>query len=147
MVAKLTNMLFIIHRKAYKKVLSFPSLLPFQCKVLFALQRENLWPQRYEAWSKSINIKSVKTKTVYLQGWRLIHINADPFIVYTDISKSSQSHHQDQERQVVQTATRFCSIAIFWVSLASCATITLCIASQMAFIVLHVKCNPGFSNG
>jgi hypothetical protein len=56
--------------------------------------------------------------------------------IYMGVSKSLRNGHLEQELQTVQLSAIRCScIAILWVSLVSFATITLCIASQWAFIV------------
>jgi hypothetical protein len=62
--------------------------------------------------------------------------------LYRDIRgciKSFRTGHLERELQMVQlSATRCICIAIFWVSLASFAAITLCVASQRVFIVVSV---------
>lgn len=68
--------------------------------------------------------------------------------LYEGISRTSWTHHLDREWQVVQLSfTRCCSNVIFSVSLVSCEAITLCIASQQVFTVVHDKCKLHFSNG
>jgi hypothetical protein len=50
---------------------------------------------------------------------------------YVGVSKSFRTGHLERELQMVQpSATRCSYIAIVWVSLASFAVITLCVASQ-----------------
>jgi hypothetical protein len=49
-----------------------------------------------------------------------------------------------QELHMIQlSATRCSCIAILWVNLVSCATITLCVASQRLFIVISLSIQSG----
>jgi len=57
---------------------------------------------------------------------------------YEDVSKSFRTGRLERELHMVQLcATRCSCIAILWVSLVSFASITLCIASQWAFINVY----------
>jgi hypothetical protein len=56
---------------------------------------------------------------------------------YEGVSKSFHTGRLERELQTVQlSATRCSCIAILWVSLVSFATITLCVASQLVFIIV-----------
>jgi hypothetical protein len=58
---------------------------------------------------------------------------------YEGVSKSFRTGHLERELQTVQLSATSCScIAILWVSLVSFAAITLCVASQLVFIVVSV---------
>jgi hypothetical protein len=58
-------------------------------------------------------------------------------MIYEGVTKSFRTGLLERELQIVQlSATRCSSIAILWVSLASFAAITLCVASQRVFIVV-----------
>jgi hypothetical protein len=60
-------------------------------------------------------------------------------IFYEGVSKSFRSGRLERELQMVKlSATRCSCIAILWVSLASFAAITLCVASQRVFIIAVV---------
>jgi hypothetical protein len=57
--------------------------------------------------------------------------------VYEGVSKSFRTGRLERELQIVQlSATRCSCIAILWVSLATFAAITLCVASERVFVVL-----------
>jgi hypothetical protein len=57
--------------------------------------------------------------------------------IYEGVPKSFQTGRLEQEMQMVQLpATRCTCIAILWVSLVSFAAITLCVVSQLVFIVV-----------
>jgi len=65
------------------------------------------------------------------------------------VTKSFLTGHLEQELQMVQLSAIRCScITILWISLVSFATITLCVASQWAFIVVkhiyHYGLSPDF---
>jgi hypothetical protein len=52
--------------------------------------------------------------------------------------QSSRTGRLERERHMVQLSTTRCNcIAILWVSLVSFATIILCVASQLVFIVAY----------
>jgi hypothetical protein len=56
---------------------------------------------------------------------------------YVGVSKSFRTGRLGRELQMVQlSVTRYSFIAILWVNLVSFAAITLCIASQLGFIVV-----------
>jgi hypothetical protein len=58
--------------------------------------------------------------------------------MYEGVSKSFRTGRLERELQMVQlSATRCSCIVILWVSLVSFAAITLCVASQRVFIVIH----------
>jgi len=58
--------------------------------------------------------------------------------IYEGASRSFRTVHLEQELQMVQFCAIRCNcIAIWWVSLVSFAAMTLCIASQEMFIVVH----------
>jgi hypothetical protein len=58
--------------------------------------------------------------------------------IYEGVTKSFQMGRLEQEMQMLQLSDPRCSrIDILWVSLVSFATITLCVASQQVFIVVH----------
>jgi hypothetical protein len=60
-------------------------------------------------------------------------------VLYEDVSKSFRTGRPEREQQMVQLCAIRCScIAILWVSLVSFVAITLCVASQRVFIVVHV---------
>jgi hypothetical protein len=64
-------------------------------------------------------------------------LTVDYITIHKGVSKSFWTGHLQQEWQMVQLcATRHSCIAILWVSLVSFAAITLCVASQWAFIVV-----------
>jgi hypothetical protein len=66
-------------------------------------------------------------------------IDFRPSSHYEGVSKSFRTGRLEQELQMVQlSATRCSRIAILWVSLVSCAAITLCIAAQRVFVVVVV---------
>jgi hypothetical protein len=57
----------------------------------------------------------------------------------TGVSKSFRTGRLEQELQIIKlSATRCSCIAILWVSLVSFTNITLCVASQRAFIVVSL---------
>jgi hypothetical protein len=59
--------------------------------------------------------------------------------IYEGVSKSFRSGRLERELQMIQLpATRCSCIAILWVSLASFAAITLCVASQRVFVFVSV---------
>jgi len=58
--------------------------------------------------------------------------------IYEDVPKSFRTDHLERELQMVKlSATRCSCIAILWVSPASFAVITLCVAFQRVFIVVY----------
>jgi hypothetical protein len=58
--------------------------------------------------------------------------------MYDWVSKSFRTGRLERELQTIQLcATRCSCIAILWVSLVSFVAITLCVASQRVFIVVH----------
>jgi hypothetical protein len=58
---------------------------------------------------------------------------------YEGVSKSFRTGHLKRKLQMVQLCATRCSfIDILWVSLVSSAAITLCVASQLVFIVVSV---------
>jgi hypothetical protein len=58
--------------------------------------------------------------------------------IHEGVSKCFRTGRLERELQMVQLyATRCSCIAILWVSLVSFATITLCVASQWAFVVVY----------
>jgi len=60
--------------------------------------------------------------------------------IYEGIPKSFRTGRVEQELQMVQLSATTCTCtAILWVSLVSFAAITLCVASQRAFIVVSAK--------
>jgi hypothetical protein len=62
-----------------------------------------------------------------------------PQVIYEGVSKSFRFGRLERELQMVQlSATRYSCIVILWVSLASYAAITLCVASQQVFVVVIV---------
>jgi hypothetical protein len=60
------------------------------------------------------------------------------FYSYESVSKSVRTGRLERQQQMVQLSATKCScIAISWVSLVNFAAITLCVASQRVFIVVH----------
>jgi hypothetical protein len=65
-------------------------------------------------------------------------------MIYEGVSKSFWTGCLEWELQMVQlSATRCSCIPILWVSLVSFATITLCVASQWAFLVVSFSTQSG----
>jgi hypothetical protein len=59
-------------------------------------------------------------------------------LVFEGVSESFRTGRLEPELQMVQlSATRCNCIAILWVSLVTFAAITICIASQRVFVVVH----------
>jgi hypothetical protein len=59
--------------------------------------------------------------------------------IWEGISKTFRTGRLERELQMVQlSATRCSCIAILWVSLVSFAAVTLCVASQLMFVVVVV---------
>jgi hypothetical protein len=60
------------------------------------------------------------------------------------VSKSYRTGRLERELQMVQlSATRCSFIAILWVSLASFAATTICVASQIVFVVITLSIQSG----
>jgi hypothetical protein len=58
---------------------------------------------------------------------------------YKGISKSFQTGCMEWELQILQLSATKCScIAVLWISLVSFVAITLCVASQWAFIIIII---------
>jgi hypothetical protein len=58
--------------------------------------------------------------------------------VYEGVSRSFRTGRLEQELQILHlSSTMCCCIVSLWVSLASFAAITLCVASQRVFIVVY----------
>jgi hypothetical protein len=63
---------------------------------------------------------------------------------YEGVSRSFRTGRLERELQMVQLSAVRCScIAILWVSLASFAAITLCVASQRVYIVISLSTQSG----
>jgi hypothetical protein len=59
--------------------------------------------------------------------------------IYKGVSKSFRTGRLELELQMVQLSDTRCScIAILWVSIVSFAAITLCVASQLVFVVVSI---------
>jgi hypothetical protein len=67
--------------------------------------------------------------------------DVSPLLYYTygGVSKCFRTGHLERDLQMIQfSATRCSYVAILWVSVVSFASITLCVASQLVFIVVSV---------
>jgi len=58
--------------------------------------------------------------------------------IYEGVSESFRTGLLERELQMVQlSATKYSCIAIWWVSLVSCTTLTLCVASRIFVVVVY----------
>jgi hypothetical protein len=98
-----------------------------------------LWAEK--PWSESVWVRKEITPCIQnvRTKWRLVAVVTvrPPYrlgniyrCTYENVSKSFLPHRKDRKRQEVQLrVSRYCSIAVFWVSLVTLAAITLCVAS------------------
>jgi hypothetical protein len=84
-------------------------------------------------WPLSVSCKYTGMRLA-IKSFREFHSHT----LYEGVSKSFRTDRLERELQMVQLSAKMCScIAILWVSLVSFAAITLCVASQRVFIVVH----------
>jgi hypothetical protein len=80
-----------------------------------------------------------RERGVLNSAWEMTHSLLMRSAVYEGVSKSFRTGRLERELQRVQLSTTRCScIAILWVSQVSFVAITLCVASQLMFIVVSV---------
>jgi hypothetical protein len=71
--------------------------------------------------------------------WEASRVNIWCFLHVRGISKSFRSGRPERKLQMIQLSATGCScMAILWVSLASFAAVTLCVASELVFVVYFV---------
>jgi hypothetical protein len=95
------------------------------CEVRFSKIKKNVM-LHYDSFNDRVNLWDSVTVT------KLVHI-------YDGVTKSFRTDRLERALRMEQlSATRCSCIAILWVSLVSFAAITLCVASQLVFIITVV---------
>jgi hypothetical protein len=99
--------------------------------------------RQYEVWLWYFRIGFISKHTCTLRAWRRAPESFRELYghtLYEGEPKNFRTGRLGRELQMVQLSITRCScIAILWVSLVSFAPITLCVASQRAFIVLFIS--------